>query len=1824
MQSIRSFLLRMGGLGVSSSKATGGILIRKKIGFVLSLFCGGFFLLVTSELAAAPVAITASGSYTQNFDSLPTSGTSNVWSNDGTLAGWWAEQASGGAIAIIRAGDGGSNSGALYSFGTGTSTERALGSTSSGTPGTITFGVQLQNSTTSGQNLTLGDLQFTGEQWRNGGNTSSQQLTLWYRVSATPLTSLTPADDTGWTQLSALTFTSLVNTSTSAPLDGNSSANRTVLSASLSSISLPRGQYLFLRWKDINDIGNDHGFGIDDLSLSWTVEGGSTAVPVITSALTGTAEAGVSGFSYQITAENSPTSYAATGLPGGLSVNPVSALISGTPDKNAPGTYLIQISATNPNGTATETLVLTLNPNAGAPVLSAATVFAALGQPLNYTIPVTGAATSFTATGLPGWASLNTSTGVITGTPTLAATASVTLRAANSAGTSLPQTLTLNSGAAPAISQLSASLYAGVSGSLRILASGSPTSYTASLPSGLSLDAATGTISGTVAAAGTNSFSVSAVNAYGTANGTLDLFVWSSAQQAALPLNVVVNECVNANPAAGNIDQVELLVVGTGAAGSTADLRGMILKDFSSSLVDDTGGKFEFSQNSLWSAVKAGTLIVLSVGTTQTEDTDPADFVLRLNLGNNTYFTNRGGTFDVGGTDMVMIKAAGSGIQGVAGGIHALATASGTPTQFSAFTGKKLKATTTAEVGQAVAANNATSAIGDYGTGTATGGLTSFTLGAANNSANGVYLNQLRESPAVPVITSALTGNGQVGVPFSYTITASGLPTSFDATPLPAGLSRSGAVISGTPTAAGTNSVTLTAGNSLGSDTETLVLTIALASSGNSQTIDFPAIPGTPTYGDSAIPLQATASSGLPVTYSSSNTNVAAVSGSTLTITGAGAVTITANQSGNGVFLAAPPVSRNLTVAPKALTVSGLSGVGKTYDGSPTVSLTGTAVLNGIINGDEVTVSGGIGNCADASAGSNRPITVSGLVLAGADAAHYTVTSPTGLTVSIARRNLTVQANAAGKLAGASDPTLTYSVSGLVESAGLSGAPTRVSGEAAGSYAIQQGTLTASANYTLSFLSAPFTITTVYAVPANYYTNTSGKIGTDLKAALNSAIKAGYRSIPYGSGTGETVPALRYLYADPSNANNIILIYGGESFSSSAYGTGSNTWNIEHCWPQSYGTGSGFARSDLFHLRPCKANVNSDRSNTLYGNVANNTGAKTAPTCRELEGVMWEPPDSEKGQIARGMLYLAVRYEGSGDGGTANLELADTDNSSANLFARLTDLLEWNRNFPPDEKERWVNQEIYTKYQFNRNPFIDNPDYAEMVFRGIPAVSVRLTQNAAETGPSVGKVLLERAGPTTSSLTVQYVWGGSATPGTDTTTLATSATFPIGQSTVELVVTPVTDSVLEATEVLTLTLASSANYVSSQNSATMQIADAPVASGKTEQTLNFPAFTATPVYGDAPLNLAATASSGLPVSYASANPNVATVSGNVLMITGAGTVTITASQAGNTTFHPAVSVERVLTVEPKPVTIAGATASSKAYDRTVGATVNGNPTLAGVLAGDSVSLGSAAAVFGSKEVGTNKVVTTGYTLSGPDADHYRVVQPSGLTASITPAGLTVTGVTVANKAYDGTTVATLSGGTLVGVLGDEEATDDVSLAANPTGTFASKEVGTWSVTANFALTEVDAGNYTLIQPTGLSGTISAGSTLAGWGSSYGLTGTNAAAGADLDGDGFVNLAEYALGGNPANAAGGLGPTVSTTNTHGTNWLRFAYRARTNDAALVIQPVFKASLTETNWSTNGVVQKVSGQPAGDGVHEDQVWQTPLGAEARRFLKLNISR
>src|SRR5581483_4288059 len=95
--------------------------------------------------------------------------------------------------------------------------------------------------------------------------------------------------------------------------------------------------------------------------------------------------------------------------------------------------------------------------------------------------------------------------------------------------------------------------------------------------------------------------------------------------------------------------------------------------------------------------------------------------------------------------------------------------------------------------------------------------------------------------------------------------------------------------------------------------------------------------------------------------------------------------------------------------------------------------------------------------------------------------------------------------------------------------------------------------------------------------------------------------------------------------------------------------------------------------------------------------------------------------------------------------------------------------------------------------------------------------------------------------------------------------------------------------------------------------------------------------------------------------------------------------------------------------------------------------------LSGKVSGDTVTLGGTpTASFATKTVGNGKAVTvSGYTIGGADAANYSLAQPAGLTASITPAALTVSGATASDKVYDATTAATIdvSGTSLVGVIG---------------------------------------------------------------------------------------------------------------------------------------------------------------------------------------------
>jgi len=173
------------------------------------------------------------------------------------------------------------------------------------------------------------------------------------------------------------------------------------------------------------------------------------------------------------------------------------------------------------------------------------------------------------------------------------------------------------------------------------------------------------------------------------------------------------------------------------------------------------------------------------------------------------------------------------------------------------------------------------------------------------------------------------------------------------------------------------------------------------------------------------------------------------------------------------------------------------------------------------------------------------------------------------------------------------------------------------------------------------------------------------------------------------------------------------------------------------------------------------------------------------------------------------------------------------------------------------------------------------------------------------------------------------------------------------------------------------------------------------------QDISFEPLTSV-VYGDDAFELTGTASSGLPVSYESSDESVAVINGSTLVIVGAGTAGITASQEGNTQYLPATPVIQDLVVEKKTLTVTGAMVEQKMYDGTTAAVISG-ATLEGVVDGDDVSLsGADTGIFAQAEVGTAVAVETEMGMAGTDTANYAFIAPAGLTGDITPRELTVT------------------------------------------------------------------------------------------------------------------------------------------------------------------------------------------------------------------------
>ena len=202
------------------------------------------------------------------------------------------------------------------------------------------------------------------------------------------------------------------------------------------------------------------------------------------------------------------------------------------------------------------------------------------------------------------------------------------------------------------------------------------------------------------------------------------------------------------------------------------------------------------------------------------------------------------------------------------------------------------------------------------------------------------------------------------------------------------------------------------------------------------------------------------------------------------------------------------------------------------------------------------------------------------------------------------------------------------------------------------------------------------------------------------------------------------------------------------------------------------------------------------------------------------------------------------------------------------------------------------------------------------------------------------------------------------------------------------------------------------------------------------------------------------------------------------------TVTATNSLAGASASNYSLVQPAGLTanITPKALTVAGLTVANKVYDGTTGAVATGG-ALVGVVSADSANVTlSQNATFASSNVGNGIYASSVASISGSASGNYTIVQPAAVTANITPKALTMTGTTVANKVYDGTTAATVTAGTLSGLI----SADAANVTLTRAGTFSSSNVAnSIPVTMSNSISGSAAGNYTLTQPTGITGNITA-------------------------------------------------------------------------------------------------------------------------------------
>ena len=744
--------------------------------------------------------------------------------------------------------------------------------------------------------------------------------------------------------------------------------------------------------------------------------------------------------------------------------------------------------------------------------------------------------------------------------------------------------------------------------------------------------------------------------------------------------------------------------------------------------------------------------------------------------------------------------------------------------------------------------------------------------------------------------------------------------------------------------------------------------------------------------------------------------------------------TLTAGSNYTITFV---PANFTITAKPLTVTVDAKTKVYGAADPALTYVLTGT-----LETGDSLT--GSLARAAGNTVVGSPYAINQGTLTAGS---NYAITFvPANLTITA--KPLTVTAVARTKVYGAVDPTLTYTVGGTLETGdSLTGALGRAAGNTvAGSpYAINLGTLTAGTNYAITFVAANLTIT--------------AKPLTVTAAAKTKVYGAADPVLTYTLTTGTLETGDSFTGALARAAGNTVA--------GSPYAINQGTLTAGTNYSITY-----VAANLTITAKPIT--VTADAKTKVYG------AADPALTYTLTTGTL-ETGDSFTGALARAAGNTVAGGPYAINQGTLT---AGTNYSITYVAANLT---------------------------ITAKPITVTADAKTKVYGASdPALTYTLTSGTLETGDSFTGALARAAGNTVAG-SPYAINQGTLTAGTNYAITFVSANLTVTTKSITVTADAKTKVYGASDPVFTYTLTGTLETGDSFTGALGRAAGTTVVGGP--YAINQGTLTAGTSYAITfvPANLTITAKLITVTADAKTKPYGASDPALTYTLTGtletgdsfSGALgrapgdtiaggpyainqgTLTAGSNYSITFVPAN-----FTVTPKALTVSDAAAVDKTYDGNSSATFTGT-TLVGVISPDVVTVTpSATGTFASKNVAKGIAVTaTGlWTLGGPDAANYTVTPPTGLTAEISAKPVTVGNAAVVDKPYDGNTSATFTGTTLVGIINP----DIVTATPSATGTFASKDVANGiAVTATglWTLGGADGGNYTLTQPTGLTGNI---------------------------------------------------------------------------------------------------------------------------------------